>query len=98
MEIWSKNKKKNSVQNEKKLVIYLTSGFSKANLTLYSPQVLRTPRPNPAGQFIDDSNPAGQFLDVSKPAGQFFVVFFKKKNKSKKIVRLKKKFFLLHII
>ena len=53
---------------------------------------------NPAGQFLDDSNPAGQFLDVSKPAGQFFAVFFKKKNKSKKIVCLKKNFFLLQII
>ena len=35
-----------------------------ANLTLNLLQVLLTWRPNPAGQFFDDSILAGQFLDV----------------------------------
>ena len=52
-----------------------TSGFSKVNLTLYSPHALITWRPEyPAGQFLDDSNSAGQFPDVSYPAGHFLDV------------------------
>ena len=35
------------------VIFFLTSGFSEANLTLYSLQVLVTWRINPAGRFLD---------------------------------------------
>ena len=41
--------KMNKIQN---IVLFFTSEFSKANLTLYSPQVILTGRPKPAGKSL----------------------------------------------
>ena len=87
---------------KKNLVIFLTSGFSKASLNLYSPQVLLTWQPNPARQFLEISNPAGQFLAVSNLAGYFIDVFqeniffcsLENISKSKKFFGPKKNIFL----
>ena len=91
---------------KKNLVIFLTSGFSKASLNLYSPQVLLTWQPNPAGQFLEISNPAGQFLAVSNLAGYFIDVFqeniffcsLENISKSKKFFGPKKIYFLTKVI
>ena len=56
---------------KKNLGNFLTSEFSKANLTLYYPQVLLTRRSNPAGQFLDVCDPAGRFPKILILRGSF---------------------------
>ena len=46
-----KKEKKSTFWYKKRLVIFLTSGFNEANLTLNPSHVLITGQPNPVGQF-----------------------------------------------